>query len=119
MQEKVVDRPREKVPGRTVAARSDAVSGTLPRVRWNDSEMKSSYANVCNVTGTREEVTLLFGIHQHWHSGQVEVGVRLSERIILNPYAAKRLARLLTAVIAEYDKRFGPLGTDVPEGSVH
>ena len=119
MQEKVLDKPREKAPERTAAARADAVTGALPRVTWNDSEMKTSYANVCNVASTREEVTLLFGTHQNWHSAQVEVSVRLSERIILNPYAAKRLARLLTAVVAEYEKRLGPLGMDVPEGSVH
>jgi len=119
MQEKVQDKSREKAPEMAAEARADAATGDLPRVTWNDSDMKTSYANVCSVASTREEVTLLFGIHQNWHSAQMEVGVRLSERIILNPYAAKRLARLLTAVVAEYGKRFGPLGMDVPEGRVH
>ena len=34
----------------------------LPKIDWDDSNMKSSYANVCNVNGTREEVVLFFGI---------------------------------------------------------
>ncbi len=34
------------------------------KVRWDDSNMKSTYANVCNVAGTREEIVLLFGMNQ-------------------------------------------------------
>ena len=78
--------------------------------------MKTSYANVCNVASTREEVTLLFGTNQTWHSGQEEVSVRLSDRVILSPYAAKRLALLLANVVSEYEKRFGALNVGVPEG---
>jgi len=29
-----------------------------PTIKWDDSQMKSGYANVCNVTSTREEVVL-------------------------------------------------------------
>ena len=32
-----------------------------PKIVWDDSKMNTSYANVCNVLGTREEVMLLFG----------------------------------------------------------
>ena len=74
--------------------------------------MKSSYANVCNVTSTREEVVLLFGMHQAWQSGQKEVTVHLADRIILNPFAAKRLMALLNNVLREYEGRFGVLQVD-------
>lgn len=39
----------------------DQVTGVLPRLKWDDPNMKTSYANVCNVASTREEVTLLIG----------------------------------------------------------
>lgn len=81
----------------------------MPKVKWDDSSMKSSYANVCNVTSTREEVVLLFGMHQAWQSGQKEVTVQLTDRIVLNPFAAKRLVALLGNVVNEYEKRFGAL----------
>jgi hypothetical protein len=81
-----------------------------PMIRWDDSNMKSSYANVCNVSSTREEVTLLFGTNRAWRSGQKEVAIELSDRIILSPFAAKRLTRLLSNVVNEYEERFGPLG---------
>lgn len=79
------------------------------RVRWDDSNMSNTYANVCNVSSTREEMTLLFGTNQTWHTGQSEVTVQLTNRIIVNPYAAKRLSMLLGNVVTEYEKRFGEL----------
>ena len=80
-----------------------------PNVRWDDSKMTSTYANVCNVSSTREEVTLLFGTNQSWYTGQQELAIQLSDRIILNPFAAKRLSLLLNNIIKEYESRFGEL----------
>jgi len=84
------------------------------RIKWDDSQMKSSYANVCNVTSTREEVVMLFGINQAWNRGQKEVTIQLTDRIIISPYAAKRLVALLDGVVKEYEKRFGALNVEGP-----
>lgn len=86
-----------------------AAGGAALRVRWDESKLKSTYANVCNVASTREEVTLLFGTNQTWQTGQKELVVELTDRIILNPFAAKRLAVLLGKVVSEYEARFGEL----------
>ncbi len=80
-----------------------------PKIRWDDTNMKSSYANVCNVASTREEVVLLFGINQAWHSGQTEIPIQLTDRLILSPHVAKRLSILLDNVLKEYESRFGQL----------
>jgi hypothetical protein len=90
---------------------------TTPKVRWDDSQLKSSYANVCNVTSTREEVVLVFGMNEAWTGGQKEVTVRLSDRVILSPFAAKRLVGLLANVIREYETRFGALDMSKPPGA--
>jgi len=82
------------------------------KIKWDDANMKSSYANVCNVTSTREEVVMLFGINQAWNRGQKEVTIQLTDRIIISPYAAKRLATLLDGVMKEYESRFGALLVD-------
>ncbi|MEX0957998.1 MAG: DUF3467 domain-containing protein [Burkholderiales bacterium] len=84
------------------------------RIKWDDSNMKSSYANVCNVTSTREEVVMLFGVNQAWNRGQKEVTIQLTDRVIISPYAAKRLAVLLDGVVKEYEKRFGALNIEGP-----
>jgi hypothetical protein len=84
----------------------------VQKIVWDDTRMNTSYSNVCNVLGSREEITLLFGANQAWHSAQKEVKVQLSDRIVLNPYAAKRLAGLLDRVLAEYEARYGQLSKD-------
>src|SRR5216117_3358267 len=99
--------------------RSDAppatprAAGAPPTIRWDDSNLKSSYANVCNVSSTREEVVLVFGINQACERGQSEVQVQLTDRIILSPFAAKRLAGLLANVVREYEARFGVLNVEM------
>jgi hypothetical protein len=91
------------------AAQEEGAGRGGVRVRWDTSKMTSTYANVCNVSSTREEVTLLFGTNQTWFTGQEELKVDLSDRIVLNPYAAKRLSILLNNVMKEYENRFGKL----------
>ena len=79
------------------------------KVRWDDSNMKSVYANVCNVAGTREEIVLLFGMNQAWHSGQSDVTIQLADRIVMSPFVAKRLAILLNNVVKDYESKYGTL----------
>ena len=86
----------------------------VPTVNWDDSSMKTSYANVVNASSTREEVTLFFGTNLTWNPSEArEFNVRLSDRIVLNPFAAKRLWILVGALLKEYETRFGPLNMDV------
>jgi len=94
------------------AAAAARPAATQQTIRWDDSNLKSSYANVCNVSSTREEVVLVFATHQAWERGQPEVRIELSHRIILSPFAAKRLADLLSNVMREYESRFGVLSVE-------
>src|SRR3954452_7386957 len=82
------------------------------KIKWDVANMKSAYANVCNVSSTREEVVMLFGVNQAWNRGQKEVTIQLTDRIIVSPFAAKRLSMLLGAVVKEYESRFGVLSVD-------
>jgi Protein of unknown function (DUF3467) len=85
------------------------------RVKWDDTNMRSLYSNVCNVTGTREEIVLLFGVNQNWNSATKELIVQLQDRIVLNPYAAKRLNLLLGRILKEYESRYGALPIETGE----
>ncbi len=84
-------------------------AGQQLKIKWDDSSMRSVYANVCNVNGTREEVVFLFGMNQAWHSGQKEVTIQLADRIVMSPFVAKRLATLLSGVIRDYEAQYGEL----------
>ncbi|MBE0616166.1 MAG: DUF3467 domain-containing protein [Burkholderiales bacterium] len=79
------------------------------RVHWDTSQLKSSYCNIANATSTREEVIVNFGINENWERPRTELEVQLLHRIILSPYAAKRLQELLTKLIKEYEARYGVL----------
>lgn len=89
-----------------------AEGGQRPKIRWDTSNVKSAYANVCNVTSTREEVVLNFGVNKAWERSAQEVEIELTNRLILSPFAAKRLAQLLGKLIDEYETRYGKLDTE-------
>jgi hypothetical protein len=97
-------------------------SGAERTVKWDDSKLQTTYANVVNATSTREEVSIFFGTNQTWNvAEQKELIIQLSDRIVLNPYAAKRLSVLLARIIKEYESRFGSLpldnAIDKPQGN--
>jgi len=99
---------QEKDRDATAAAAAEGAPA-VPKIRWDDTNMKSSYANFCNVASTREEFVLLFGVNQAWQAGQPEIPIQLTDRIIMSPFVAKRMALLLDNVLKEYESRFGPL----------
>jgi len=82
------------------------------RIVWDDSKMEMNYANVCNVSSTKEEFNLLFGSNQSWAMGQQDVRIALSNRIILGPHAAKRLALLLNNAVSQYEEKMGEIVID-------
>ena len=97
----------EKTPAKD--ARAPEGQAQTPQLRWDVSNLKSSYANVCNVSSTREEVVLNFGINQNWDRAMQDIEIQLTHRIIVSPFAAKRMTELMARVIAEYEAKYGEL----------
>jgi len=60
---------------------------------------------------------MLFGMNQAWNRGQKEVTIQLTDRIVISPYAAKRLSLLLGNVVKEYENRFGALNIEAGAGA--
>ena len=79
------------------------------KVRWENASIQSVYSNVCNVAGTREEIVLLFGMNQAFNATENEMTIQLSNRIVISPFVAKRLALLLNNVVADYESKYGAL----------
>ena len=86
-----------------------AAPDSQQQIRLNPANLKSTYCNMRNANTTREEVVLNFGVNQSWDRGQNEVEVALEHRIILSPFAAKRLSHMLVKLIDEYETRYGEL----------
>jgi hypothetical protein len=79
------------------------------KVKWDNSAMHSAYANVANVSGTREEIILFFGMNQAFNAEENEMTIQISNRVVMSPYVAKRLAGLLENVIKDYETKYGVL----------
>ena len=81
-----------------------------PQLNWDDRKMSTSFANVVNIQSTREQVDLFFGANQTWTmSAEGPLTIELSNRVILSPFAAKRLLTALTGVMREYEARYGAI----------
>lgn len=83
------------------------------KLRFRTDSLKSSYCNMCNATSTREEVVLNFGLNQNWDQPTArpdELEVDLQHRVVLSPFAAKRLSQALGQLVADYEARYGKLG---------
>ena len=89
------------------------------RLRIDERNMRSGYANAFRTNGTAEEVMLDFGMNVvNPASGQKpkeqpEVIFQINERVILNYYTAKRLAITLSQLIRRHEDQFGELELDV------
>lgn len=97
---------------KTASDAQKAAADRAVKVVWDDTAMQMHYANVCNVSSTKEEFNLLFGTNQSWTSSQQNLRIALSNRIILNPHAAKRLAKLLSSAVDQYEQKMGEISLE-------
>jgi hypothetical protein len=82
------------------------------QVQLDDSNVNSCYANFCRVTGTPEELIIDFGLNTQ-PVGVPEKPIRITDRIILNHFTAKRLLAALSMSVQRHEAAFGVLETDV------
>lgn len=88
---------------------SQDTGGRNVRVRFDDRQMASHYANVANVGMSKDEVTLLFGTNQTWGAVGEEIVIQLSSRIIMTPSVAKNFVDTLNRVLREYEEKIGKI----------
>lgn len=78
----------------------------------NDREAHTAYSNFARVTATPEEVILDFALNPNpFAQGKYEV--KISQRLILNFFTAKRLCRALVATLQRIEASFGNIELDV------
>jgi len=81
-------------------------------VEIDDSGVEAIYANMCRVSSTPEEVILDLALNPN-PVGSPPKKIRVSQRVILNHYTAKRLVSLLASAVQRHEMTFGVLETDV------
>jgi len=86
------------------------------RLRVNQSDMETTYANSFRPVASTEEVMLDFGINQTFpvagkkdDGPSAEIVFNVSSRVVLNFFTAKRLAVALGQLVNNYEKEFGEI----------
>ncbi len=96
----------------------DQAGGRKVRLRIDQRDLKTSYANSFRTQFTAEEVIIDFGmnlIDQNTKPAENEVNCvfQVNDRIVMNYYSAKRMAISLGQQIRRYEEQFGALELNV------
>ena len=78
----------------------------------DDAGIHTAYANFCRVSSTPEEFILDVGLNVN-PIVPSQAAVKLSHRIIMNHFTAKRLLGALSMTLQQHEQSFGVLETDV------
>src|SRR5262249_23639067 len=76
------------------------------------SQLSTAYANFCRVTGTPEELVLDFGLNTQMTPVPSEP-VKLTHRLVINFYTAKRLLHALHMAVQQHEGVYGVLEVDI------
>ena len=75
--------------------------------------LSTAYANFCRVTGTPEELVLDFGLNTHMAPTPPTEPVKLTHRLVMNYFTAKRLLGALHMAVQQHENVYGVLEIDI------
>ncbi len=108
---------KNEAQGDVVEQQAQQQTGQQVRVRIDERELTTGYANAFRTNATAEEVILDFGLNNVNQTSQQqetpEIIFRVEQRVIMNYYSAKRLAITLSQLIRRHEEQFGELQLDV------
>ncbi|MBN1105405.1 MAG: DUF3467 domain-containing protein [Deltaproteobacteria bacterium] len=95
-------------------------SDASPEIVWDDTQAQSLKPNVWELVATREEIALIFGAARASDEDGNQLRADIAQRIILNPFVAKRVAHALDMGIRHYESRYGILDEEarIPSGTI-
>ena len=94
----------------TISAASDQQQQQL-QLQIDDAETPVTYSTTVRVWGSAEEFNLDFAGPLR-PSGPNAAKLKIDQRVILNPWAAKRLAIALSQAVQRYEGAYGALELD-------
>lgn len=90
---------------------SETAKPTVPAI--DQSAMSVSYANVCRIAQTPNEVIVDFGMNPNFFGNILDEPLKLENRVVMSHDAAKRLCLHLMATIQNFESRYGTIELDV------
>ncbi|MBS0201319.1 MAG: DUF3467 domain-containing protein [Planctomycetes bacterium] len=94
------------------AADAERIVTQQPQAVFEPENLEPLYANFVRVAGLPEELVLDFGLNPQ-PIGSTPQPVKVSQRMVMNYYTAKRLWLALGAFLQRHEQSFGPLEIDV------
>ncbi len=104
--------PEQQPPVEATSQPAAAAPQQQQQVQVDDSNLTASYSNFCRVTGSPEELIIDFGLNPQ-PVGMPTAPIKVSQRIILNFFTAKRLLAALSMSVQRHESVFGVLETDI------
>src|SRR5438045_3026488 len=86
-------------------------AGQPPQFPTDYSQLSTVYTNFCRVSVTPEELVLDFGLNTSVTPNQSEP-IKLSHRVVMNFFTAKRLMTALMSVVNQHENAYGVLELD-------
>ena len=84
-----------------------------PQFAVDTTAMSAAYSNFCRVTGTPEELVLDFGLNTQMSPVPGGEPVKLTHRLVMNYFTAKRLLGALHMAVQQHENAYGVLETDI------
>ena len=82
------------------------------QLRIDDTTTTVNYSSTARIWGSAEEIIIDFSQGVRPSSQQNVAVLKIDTRVIMSPWAAKRLAIALGQTIARYEATYGPIETD-------
>ncbi len=108
------DETRPPVPGHAEAPSTAPPPHPQAAIQFptDYSSLSTVYTNFCRVNVTPEELVLDFGLNTQVTPTPTEP-IKLSHRVVMNFFTAKRLLQALMSVVANHENVYGALELDI------
>ena len=96
---------------RTPEGSAPATPPAQQQFKTDASEVSTIYTNFCRASMTPEELVLDFGLSTQLVPNPDEP-IKLTHRVVMNFYTAKRLLGLLSSIVQQVENSYGALELD-------
>jgi len=93
------------------SATTQPAAQAAPQFPTDYSSLSTVYTNFCRVSVTPEELVLDFGLNTTMTPNPNEA-IKLTHRVVMNFYTAKRLMNAMIGVVSQYENTYGALELD-------
>jgi len=108
----MANEPRPLAPSTPILGTPDSPQAAA-QFTTDATDLSTIYTNFCRVNVTPEELVLDFGLNTQMVPTAGSEPVKLTHRVVMNFFTAKRLMNHLIGVISHHENVYGPLELDI------